>query len=63
MIKQFNLFILCYITNFLFSMQELSKFQTKIVTSIEDDLEGFYIDNKNTESQCNKWHLSIFLPI
>jgi hypothetical protein len=33
------------------------------VTSIQDDLEGFYIDNKNTKSQCDKWYFSLFLPI
>ena len=59
--KKFNLFIICFIINILFSEQKLEAFEIHINTSTIS--EGFYIKDEIVNSQCKQWIPSLFTPI
>lgn len=58
--QHFNLFIIFFIINLFFSTPKLDSFEAEIITNINS--EGFYINDIDNYSECDKWLPSLLTP-
>ena len=58
--KNFYLFLICIILNIFFSNQNPNSFP--IMLNIKEEPIGFYINNIDGQSPCEKWFPSLFIP-
>lgn len=60
--KQFNLFLICFIINIVFSNPEPLPFDVSINPNITNKA-GFFIIDNTQQNYCKNWFPSLFLPI